>query len=192
MPKSERARKLKECAKRLAALMKDRRNKGDKLPTEITGLFVGAIHSLLLANHHGYKKDTGDTAQLASWASKLAEPGAAKLDEAFGNDEVKAGYHFNNALLRIAAVYHKALKRLFGKDKGLRPALEKALEKRCEALWSKVKDSHLPDIYTRVNALKHDGNDRSGRIEIGKATLACERLLCLLKRKPFLVKNKSS
>jgi len=90
-----------------------------------------------------------------------------------------AGFHFNSALFRIAATYHRGLKVVSGKEtsglwKGqLLPIVEPAFPR-----W---QHKELDKIHDEVNQLKHDGEGlfEARSVTRKQAELAVEELLTL-------------
>ena len=88
-----------------------------------------------------------------------------------------AGFHFNGALFRIAASYHRGLKVVSSKERsgdmrgGLLPVVKAAFPK-----W---KHQNLDDVYDEVNDLKHkaEGKFNLRVIDLEGAKAATEELL---------------
>ena len=70
-----------------------------------------------------------------------------------------AGFYFNNALFRLAAVYHRSLKVVTGNEeksdvyvKALLTEAQKRFEKARQRSWD---NDNIGKIYNEVNGLKH-------------------------------------
>lgn len=109
--------------------------------------FLGAIYALIMAKHHQFQDRTSrpiDIKPVAERAARIAS-GLVRTD-----GQWVAGFYFNNTLFRTAAVYHRILKTIVGKD-----AYVPVLRPIVQALypgWASVK---LDLVHSQVNDLKH-------------------------------------
>ncbi len=116
---------------------------------------LGAVYSLILARHHHFVDRTDRAIELEALRKRAeqVQRGDVRIDGKW-----IAGWHFNSALFRVAAVYHRLLKVVSGQPATqdfvgtLRPKVE-ALYKQ----WTKVdwSSNSVQAIHTEVNTLKH-------------------------------------
>src|SRR5688572_24608271 len=97
---------LTSAASRIAKLLDVADTRQDQFLGATLDLFLGAIYALVLSKHAGYEHRAGS-----------AEPDkiivrAHDVQAGWIRTDGKwiAGFHFNSGILRIAAVYHRALK----------------------------------------------------------------------------------
>jgi hypothetical protein len=139
--------------------------------------FLGAIYALVLSqcNVHPFVKRSGPIE--IDTVIKRAEDIASGTLRTSGN--WMAGFHFNGALFRIAASYHRGLKVVSRKETsremrgGLLPSVLAAFPE-----W---KNQNLDDVYDEVNDLKHaaEGKFNLRGIDLDAAKVAIEELLNL-------------
>jgi hypothetical protein len=116
--------------------------------------FLGAVYALCFAKHN--KPPFGDR------PGPLEVPVIVKRAEhiAAGTTRLAgswlAGFHFNSALFRIAATYHRGLKVVAGKEK-VRGIWVADLLEIVEPCFQDWPHKQLDHIYNEVNQLKHDG-----------------------------------
>jgi len=143
---------------------------------------VGALHALLCAGDLGFRDRSGrapQTAPIREMAENLTQ-GCVRTDGAW-----LAGFHFNNALARLAAVYERALKIASGRR--VRGAKQKAIVTDAlarYAAWNCTAWSctNIDEVYDEVNNLKHDpaGLYKGRKVEFDNAVRATDELLVLL------------
>jgi hypothetical protein len=130
---------------------------------------LGAVYALVSAVEKDFKGKTGtsDFEAVLTRSQQLAN-GHVRKD---GN--WMAGFHFNNALFRISAVFDRLPKALGG-----HAAIRQAYAKRKGQAW---QDKEAHDIRDEVNALKHkpSGVFRGRRRALKDATVAIDQLLDL-------------
>jgi hypothetical protein len=110
--------------------------------------FLGAVYALIQAKHHKFADRAGrpiDIKPVAQRAVRISK-GIVRTD-----GEWIAGFYFNNALFRTAAVYHRILKIVVGKQKAYVPELLRDGRKRYPH-WTSAK---LDEVHNQVNDLKH-------------------------------------
>jgi hypothetical protein len=110
--------------------------------------FLGAVYALIQAKQHNFADRAGrpiDIKPVAQRAAQIAK-GRVRI-----NGQWIAGFYFNNALFRMAAVYHRILQIVVGKD-GNVPSLQSEAIGR-HGLWMSIK---LHKVYSQVNELKHE------------------------------------
>lgn len=137
--------------------------------------FLGAVYSLVLSqcNVHPFEKRSGQIE--IDTVIRRAEDVANGALRTSGN--WMAGFHFNGALFRIAAAYHRGLKVVAQKETTrkwkheLLPDVEKAFP-----AW---KHQSLDEVYDEVNDLKHtaEGKFNFREVDLEGAKAAVEELL---------------
>lgn len=88
-----------------------------------------------------------------------------------------AGFYFNNALFRTAAIYHRVLKIIVGKNTYVPVLLPKA-----QALYPKWTNTKLGIVHRQVNDLKHSprGVHDQRTVTYDDAVAAVDELLFLI------------
>jgi hypothetical protein len=110
--------------------------------------FLGAVYALIQAKHHGFKDrpDRGiDIGAVQKRAAKIAT-GHVRTDGKW-----IAGFYFNNALFRTAAVYHRVLRIVVGQVDTAHALLPKA-----QKLYPHWTNGKLVLVHRQVNGLKHE------------------------------------
>jgi hypothetical protein len=116
---------------------------------------LGAVYSLIFAKHYHFV-DRPDRAIEIDAIRKRAEQiqrGVVRIDGKW-----MAGWHFNNGLFRVAAVYHRLLKVASGQPDLKRPMAKLLLDvKIIYRQWTGADwiNDHAQVIYEEVNTLKH-------------------------------------
>lgn len=116
---------------------------------------LGAVHALYLARFYGFVDRTDhpiETAVLLTRARDLSE-GSIRIDGKWA-----AGFYFNGALFRLAAVFHRLLKLILDKtnSREFTPALQKEAAQRYPNWFSEGwTNLRVSDVYAEVNTLKH-------------------------------------
>jgi hypothetical protein len=175
-------RALAEFASRIAALLKSARVTSDPNAVATLDDLLGALYSLILARHHKFEDRTSQTIEtpvLERRASQV-QAGEVRIDGKW-----IAGWHFNSALYRVAAVYHRVLKVTIGDPEtreyvpALRPRVQQLYRQWRSSDWSSVG---ADAICTEVNTLKHTSKGvyfgRTATFE--EATIAVAELLDLV------------
>lgn len=108
--------------------------------------FLGAVYALIQAKEHGFADRTGpiEIAAVQKRAQKIAV-GQVRTDGKW-----IAGFYFNNALFRTAAIYHRVLKIVVGEK-----AYVPVLVIKAQALYPQWTNSKLDTVHDQVNDLKH-------------------------------------
>lgn len=137
--------------------------------------FLGAIYALIRAKHEKFRdRRPGRTIAIKPVAQRAAKiaTGSLKTDGLW-----IAGFYFNNALFRTAAVYHRMLKVITG-TKGYVPALVHAASAR----YPNWDSTQLSKVHSQVNELKHDphGIYHGGSVTYAEALTAASDLLDLI------------
>lgn len=110
--------------------------------------FLGAVYALIQAKQHSFADRTGpiEITAVQERAQKIAV-GQVRIDGKW-----VAGFYFNNALFRIAAIYHRhrVLKIVVGKKAYVTKLVPKA-----KTLYPQWTNSKLDAVHDQVNDLKH-------------------------------------
>jgi hypothetical protein len=117
--------------------------------TELAGSlddFLGAVYALIQAKQQGFADRTGPI-QIAAVEKRAQMIAAGKVRT---DGKWIAGFYFNNALFRTAAIYHRVLKIVVGEKAYLPVLLPKA-----QALYPQWTGSKLAVVHDQVNDLKH-------------------------------------
>jgi hypothetical protein len=109
--------------------------------------FLGAVYALILAKHHHFADRVDRPIDITPVAKRAARIAAGRVRT---NGQWIAGFYFNNALFRTAAVYHRILKIVVEEKAYVSVLLPKA--QRLYPRWTNVK---LNKIHNQVNDLKH-------------------------------------
>ncbi len=124
----------------------------NELPAAKVGLglksvMLGVVYSLKQADDFGFKTFEPDE-------DKLRAVGSALTSGADPPQDWSTGFHFNSALLRIAAASHRALRMLLKTDKGYFNDL--ALRAICEKGVCSTDICLLRNVHKDINNFKHD------------------------------------
>lgn len=139
---------LTGCARRISQLLNSPAVAADAEAQSSLDDFLGAVYALIRARFKKFQDRPGrpiDIKFVAQRAAKIAG-GRIKTDGLW-----IAGFYFNNALFRTAAVYHRMLQVATGQD-GYVPALQLAALTRYPN-WNSIK---LFKVHSQVNELKHE------------------------------------
>jgi hypothetical protein len=109
--------------------------------------FLGAVYALIQAKRHDFTDRPDRPIEIAAVEKRAVQIAAGRV-----RTEGKwiAGFYFNNALFRTAAVYHRVLKIIVGKS-----AYAPALRIEAQALYPRWSSENLPIVHSQVNDLKH-------------------------------------
>lgn len=167
--KDAKFQRLSELAGRLADLLE--RPALQLQPSLLACLddLLGAVYSLMYATYHGYVDriqplGSNDVANVLVRARDMSN-GRLRSDGKW-----TAGFYFNNALFRLAAVYHRSLKVVTnnGGTKLYVPELLPLANSKFNAKYgSDWNHANLSKIHEEVNSLKHT----SGGIQSGRSAL---------------------
>ncbi|MGA2988913.1 MAG: hypothetical protein ABSD88_00455 [Candidatus Korobacteraceae bacterium] len=145
---------------------------------------LGAVYSLFYATRHEY---TDRTQELNAAAMKHVTHRARSMAQGRIRTDGKwtAGFYFNNTLFRLAAVYHRSLKVVTGKEETemkVGPLLLIAQEAFRALRQEDWKNCKLHEIHRQVNGLKHTGSGIYGgrKVLFKDAVEAIEELLVLI------------
>jgi hypothetical protein len=111
--------------------------------------FLGAIYALIRAKKKNFQDRPDRPIKIKPVAQRAARiaAGDVKTDGLW-----IAGFYFNNALFRTAAVYHRVLKVVAEPAKGDVPTLQTEALSR-HAGWNSIR---LHKVHSQVNELKHE------------------------------------
>jgi len=145
---------------------------------------LGAVYSLIYARSHAY-----DDRQQALDPKDIQAVRIRAMDVSTGKVRTEgkwtAGFYFNNALFRISAIYHRALKIVTGKENEkqyvdtLRPIAESLFQNWEHHRWT---STNLVTLHKEVNDLKHtaDGIYKGRDVEFSEVVRALDELLTLI------------
>jgi hypothetical protein len=111
--------------------------------------FLGSVYALIRAKKKNFQDRPGRPIKVKPIAQRAARiaAGDVKTDGLW-----IAGFYFNNALFRNAAVYHRVLKVVAASAKGDVPTLQTEALSR-HAGWNSIR---LHKVHSQVNELKHE------------------------------------
>jgi hypothetical protein len=143
---------------------------------------LGAVYSLFFAIHHDFSERPN---ALATDNIKSVQVRANHMANGRVRTEGKwtAGFYLNNALFRIAAVYHRALKLYMGDSKsGLERLVSNARAKYKRVQGQNWESGALWRVTDQVNNLKHRENGIIKGRDVGltDAIKSADELLALI------------
>ena len=109
--------------------------------------FLGAVYALIQAKHHKFADRAGRPIEIKPVALRAGQIAKGRVRT---NGQWIAGFYFNNALFRTAAVYHRILKIVVGEKAFVPVLLPKA-----QGLYPRWTNSELDKVHNQVNDLKH-------------------------------------
>jgi hypothetical protein len=117
--------------------------------------FLGAIYALIFAKYSDFDDRTTQAIEVDVVVKRAEQINAGKLRT---DGKWMAGFHFNSALFRAAAVYHRVLKIVAGRPttKDNVPTLRTDVEALYRG-WRKVEwtGTNIDLVHRQVNELKH-------------------------------------
>jgi hypothetical protein len=152
--------KLTALAGRIAQLLGSKPPVKESLQACLDDL-LGTVYSLMYAKHYEFvsrpqalgQKDIGN---VLIRARKMA---ASKLRT---EGKWTAGFYFNNALFRTAAVYHRSLKILTGNEQTKNVYVDQlepdAMNRYRDARNARWANKSVRKVHSEVNDLKHDSS----------------------------------
>jgi hypothetical protein len=144
---------LFEAAGRIAALLKA--TTADPL-SELPGTlddFLGAVYALIFAKQHGFTNRLDRATKIAA-VEKLADQiSAGRLPT---DKKWMAGFHFNSALFRTAAVSHRILQLVVGESDNVPTLCDKAEKRYPKWKPGRWSSGNVRKVCTEVNKLKHE------------------------------------
>ena len=140
--------RLASCARRIGQLLKSPAVTANAEAQSSLDDFLGAVYALIRAKHEGFRDRPGRTIAIRPVAQRAARIAAGNLKT---EGLWIAGFYFNNALFRTAAVYHRMLKVVTGGNGYVPTLLPKA--RKQHPSWTSTE---LSKVHDQVNELKHD------------------------------------
>ena len=145
---------------------------------------LGAVYSLMYAAHRGYS-DRPQALNAHDLQNVLIRARDMSNGKVRTEGKWTAGFYFNNALFRLAAVYHRALKIVTGNENSglnVNDLIVQAKTKFRQARkqdWSNTKTHH---IHREVNNLKHtaEGIFQGRNVTFADSLGAVDELLTLI------------
>jgi hypothetical protein len=118
---------------------------------------LGVIYALVLAKREGYVDRTKRPIQISAVQTRANQIGSGQVRV---DGKWMAGFHFNSALFRLAAVYHRALLIVDGRTSSGRKAYVQTVRTEAKALYQKWKNAdwshqHCDTVHDEVIGLKH-------------------------------------
>jgi hypothetical protein len=114
--------------------------------------FLGAVYALILAKQSGFTDRLSRPIEIAVVEKRARQIAAGKVRT---DGKWMAGFHFNSALFRMAAVYHRLPKVVVGKVghvHALRSDAQQLYYRWKQSSWTSDK---LDMVHSQVNDLKH-------------------------------------
>jgi len=140
---------------------------------------LGAVYALVLARNHGYDDrlhalDPRDIHAVSVRARDIS------IGQVRTEGKWTAGFCFNNALFRISAAYHRALKIVTGNEN--KKLYVESLLPAVHALHPQWQNANLVKIHEQVNDLKHtaEGIYRGRDVWFDEAVSALVELMSLI------------
>ena len=170
--------KLLKMSGRIAQLLELADAQKNKYLRDTLDLFLGAVYALVLAKHGSYEHRPKQTeSDKVVVRARDVESGWIRLDGKW-----MSGFHFNSALFRISAVYHRSLKiataRLTGQEK-VRGLVERV---KADPQYKTWKNVSAQAVHVEVTDMKHqpEGLHDKRKVTPSQACYACEEILDLL------------
>lgn len=114
--------------------------------------FLGAIYALILAKQGGFTDRLTRPIEIAAVEKRAEQIAAGKVRT---DGKWMAGFHFNSALFRTAAVYHRILKIVVGRVAYVHSLRSDALQLYRQWNHSDWTCDKLDMVHSQVNDLKH-------------------------------------
>jgi hypothetical protein len=171
-------------SRRIAALLQSQKIQSNASMQASLDDLLGAVYSLIYARNYDY-----DDRQQSLGPKDIGAVKIRATDMAAGKVRTEgkwtAGFYFNNALFRISAVYHRALKIIAGRETEkvyvdkLRPTAETLFQTWRNQRWT---SANLINLHKEVNELKHtaDGIFQGRDVKFDAAIQALDELLNLI------------
>lgn len=179
--------RLASFAARLKVLLDRPKVQADAYLRHALDDFLVGIYALILAKSQDFIDRPAGTSPERDKVQIRAEQQANGLVRLDG--KWMAGFHFNSALLRLSAVYHRIL-RVLTNDHRKRVTVGELRKKLPYPTWTGHAWSYanIQQIHTEVNALKHDSGGVGGgrKAKYAHALDAVEELLDLLEACPTI------
>ena len=166
---------LLRAAGRIAELLRIADARKDDLLQYTADLSLGAVYAFVFAKLAGYEHRMGP--------AEPDKPAIRARNVASGWIQAEgkwiAGFHFNSAILRVAAVYHRSLK--IALDDPDTKAFAMTLRPLAKARYPKWSDDNAAAIHREVNTIKHEAGGLRRRTTTPEEALkAIEEVIALL------------
>ena len=144
--------KLCGFADRIGTLLKSQKATSNNALVGALDDLLGAVYALIYAEENGFEDRPNQPIErgvLITRAGQLAQ-GKVRRDGKW-----MAGFHFNSAIYRLSATYHRFLKIVSGKDEKilvLGPEVEAIYRQWTKSDW---KNGNIREIQSQVDDLKH-------------------------------------
>jgi hypothetical protein len=168
---------LTEFGRRMLVLLENERVQNEKPIQASIDDLLGAVYSLIHAKSHQFVHRTGQVEiPVVKTRARQIQFGVVRTDGRW-----IAGWHFNSALFRLAAVYHRLLKAVTGEDENVADLLQPAREMFLRQAKRNWENKCIHKIYQEVNCLKHSARGLyfSRRATFADAVSSIEELLRL-------------
>ncbi|MGD0789630.1 MAG: hypothetical protein ABR898_16775 [Terracidiphilus sp.] len=136
--------------------------------------FLGATYALIQAKQHDFSDRVARPIEVDAVKKRASQIAAGSVRT---DGKWIAGFYFNDALFRTAAVYHRVLKIVVGGNDPVPALLQKA-----KNLFPHWKSDKLDIVHSQVNGLKHEPrgvhNSRTARYD--DVIAAVDELLALI------------
>jgi hypothetical protein len=173
---------LARAARRISVLLKLPKVASDPAAFGCSDDFLGGVYALIFARLGGFSDRLGAPIEPDKVVIRAEQIATGKVRT---DGKCMAGFHFNGALFRISAAYHRGLKVVLGDPNSREYA--PALQPRAAALYGAWKSSRWQSrsteaVYREVNGLKHmpQGLYEGRRVQFKEAVEAVEELLDLI------------
>lgn len=173
---------LARAGARISALLKSPKVAVDSAAVACLDDFLGAVYALIFARLEEFTDRVGVPIEADKFLVRAEQISSGSIRT---DGQWMAGFHFNSALFRIAAAYHRALKVVLAEPQSRDFAL--TLQPRAAALYRQwnAKDwssGRNEDVYKEVNHLKHTpkGVYKGRLVQFKDAMDAIEELLELI------------
>jgi hypothetical protein len=178
---------LAGAASRISALLRLEKVRREQAALGCLDDFLGAIYAMIFARLTGFTDRVGVPIELDKVSIRAEQIALGRVRT---DGKWMAGFHFNSALFRIAAAYHRALKIVLEEltSKEYAPALRPRAAERYRAWKSKDWQSTCNEaVYAEVNHLKHtpEGVYEGRQVQFKDALSATEELLELIEAWAF-------
>jgi hypothetical protein len=140
--------RLASCARRISQVLKAPAVTANAEAQSSLDDFLGAVYALIRSKQEGFRDRPGRPIAIRPVAQRAARIAAGNLKT---DGLWIAGFYFNNALFRTAAVYHRMLKVITGAN-GYVPALLPT----ARAHYPNWDNTQLSKVHSQVNELKHE------------------------------------
>lgn len=139
--------------------------------------FLGAVYALILAKELGFEDRTNHRIDIDAVRTRA---GQIAIGEIRRVGKWMAGFHFNSALFRAAAVYHRMLKIVVGKP--AEREFVRELRQKATSRYPAWSSRYIHAVHEEVNDLKHTkrGLHDSRKVRYEEAVAGVGELLDLI------------